>query len=223
MTPPPAADAFAIVVAVRRADEAKTRLAGAFGADTRRALVYAMLDDVLAAARAAHAGALYVLTPDESYGPTAARHGASLLPDRGRGFNPAVCAALTLPALRDLPGALILPVDLPQARADDLRTVLDALATGAAEVVLVPSADGGTAALGLRPPSVMAPHFGEQSAAAHRAAARAAGVTLRELHPASLAADIDTPEDLAAVRDRVGPATRAVLATLVPGWPPVTP
>lgn len=223
MTTSPPADAFAIVVAVRRAAEAKTRLATAFGAETRRALVRAMLDDVLAAARAAHAGPLYVLTPDEAYSEIAARHNATLLPDGGRGFNPAVCTAVLLPALRAVSGVLILPVDIPQARADDLHDVLETLIAGDADVVLVPSADGGTAALGLRPPSVMAPHFGEQSAAAHRAAASAAGLALRELHPDSLAADVDTPEDLAAVRERVGPATRAVLAALAPGWPPATP
>ncbi|MEX2229065.1 MAG: 2-phospho-L-lactate guanylyltransferase [Dehalococcoidia bacterium] len=213
------ADVFAVVVAVRRADEAKTRLAGALSADARRALVHAMLDDVLAAARRAHGGALYVLTPDDAYAATAARYEATLLPDAGRGFNIAVCAAVGHAALRDAPGALILPVDIPQVRSDDLRSVLAALAAPDAQVVLVPSADGGTAALGLRPPSVMAPHFGIDSAAAHRATARAAGLTLRELSPPSLAADIDTPADLAAVRDRVGPATGAVLATLPAGWP----
>ncbi len=115
------------------------------------------------------------------------------------------------------------PPNLPQLRGDDVADVLaalsrDAAADSTAGAVLVPSADGGTSALGLRPPGALAPAFGPGSAAAHRDAARAAGLPLHELHPPSLAVDIDTPADLMAVRDRVGPATRKVFAHLPAAW-----
>lgn len=206
----------AIVVAVRRPEQAKSRLAGALPLALRRDLVRAMLDDVLAAARAAHPGPLYVVTPDDGYLAVAARHDAALIPDAGDGFNAAVRAALASPALAAASAVLVLPADLPQLRAADVAAVLDALADD--PVVLVPSADGGTSALGLHPPDALAPAFGPGSADAHRDAARAAGLAVRELHPASLAADIDTPRDLIAVSDRVGPATGAVFARLPASW-----
>jgi 2-phospho-L-lactate guanylyltransferase len=206
----------AILVAVRRPEQAKSRLAGALAPALRRDLVRAMLDDVLAAARAAHDGPLFIVTPDEGYGAIAARHGAALIPDDGDGFNAAVCASLAGDALATARAVLVLPADLPQLRADDVAAVLAAL--DGAPVVLVPSADGGTTALGLRPPDGLAPAFGPGSAEAHRAGARAAGLPVHELRPPSLAADIDTPADLIAVADRVGPATRAVLPRLPEAW-----
>ncbi|MSQ42519.1 MAG: 2-phospho-L-lactate guanylyltransferase [Dehalococcoidia bacterium] len=206
-----------ILVAARRAAVAKSRLAGALSAELRRDLVRAMLDDVLTAARAAHAGDLVVVTPDDDYRALAERHGARLLLDDGTGFNAAICTALADPSVRRASAALVMPADLPQLEAADVRCVLDALA--AVDVVLVPSGDGGTAALGLRPPDRMAPCFGVASADAHRAQAARAALVLRELRPRSLAADVDEPADLLAVRDRVGAATRAVVARLPASWP----
>jgi len=207
-----------ILVAARRAAEAKSRLASALPPELRRALVRAMLDDVLAAARAAHPGDLAVVTPDEDYRAVAERHGARLVLDGGDGFNAAVCSALAGPAVRGAAAVVVMPADLPQLEAPDVRRVLEALAE--ADVVLVPSADGGTAALGLRPPDRMPPRFGPASAEAHRQQAARAGLALRELRLRSLSADVDTPSDLLAVRDRVGPATREVVARLPAGWPP---
>jgi len=55
----------------------------------------------------------------------------------------------------------------------------------------------GTNALVLAPPDAMAPGFGPDSFARHVAAAEEAGVSHRVELAASLAHDVDTPEDLA--------------------------
>ncbi len=61
----------------------------------------------------------------------------------------------------------------------------------------VPSADGGTSALLLRPPTVIAPAFGPDSFACHRVAALAAGALFERCERPALAWDVDRPEDIA--------------------------
>jgi 2-phospho-L-lactate guanylyltransferase len=84
--------------------------------------------------------------------------------------------------------------------------------------VIVPDRHGhGTNALLLTPPDVMEPAFGPGSFVRHAALARAAGATIRVADVTSLGLDVDTPEDLAALRaalaahDADAPRTRALL------------
>ena len=169
-----------------------------------------MLGDVLDAVRAAHDGPLLVVTPDERYEPVAAIARATLLIDAGTGYNDAVRLALASDEARAAGAAAVLPADQARARPSELREALDALA--AHEVVVVPSLDGGTGLLGLRPPDAIAPAFGPGSASAHEAAARAAGRTLAVVRLASLERDIDTADDLAAAGPPLGPRTAAFVA-----------
>ncbi|HST41030.1 MAG TPA: hypothetical protein VLK58_16060, partial [Conexibacter sp.] len=71
----------------------------------------------------------------------------------------------------------------------------------------------GTNALLLSPPDAIAPAFGAGSCARHVAAARRAGATCRVLRLPSIALDLDTPDDLEALRalPRLGASTRALL------------
>ncbi|MGE0227125.1 MAG: 2-phospho-L-lactate guanylyltransferase, partial [Dehalococcoidia bacterium] len=184
----------AVLVPLKPLADAKSRFRGVYDGDAHAALVRAMLTDVLAAARAAHGGSLLLVTSDQAYDGIAARFDVARLDDRGHDYNSAVAAALRSHAVRDAGAALILPADLPRATPEDVARVIEALRT--AEVVLVPAHDGGTGALGLRPPGAIAPAFGPGSAAAHRNAARAASSRLDELDCPSLAFDVDTPADL---------------------------
>ena len=59
----------------------------------------------------------------------------------------------------------------------------------------------------------MDPSFGPGSFARHAALARAAGASLRIANVPSLAFDVDTREDLAALRS-AGPRTRALLGVI---------
>lgn len=208
----------AVVVAVQDASRAKSRLGAALDAGTRRALVIAMLDDVLAAIREAHAGALIVVSADAAYDVVAREHHAEVIRDTGEGYNAAV--TLTLGRLSGRAAAvLILPADLPQLRAGDVAATIEAL--GVPGVVVVPSTDGGTTVLGLRPLDAISTAFGPDSAQHHRDAAAAAGVRLTELRLESLRVDVDTLEDLATVRGAAGKATTMLLEHLslvAPRW-----
>jgi 2-phospho-L-lactate guanylyltransferase len=71
-------------------------------------------------------------------------------------------------------------------------------------VVIVPDRHGtGTNGLLLSPPDAIRPSFGPGSAARHRALARAAAASWRFERVPSLLLDIDTGEDLAALRERL--------------------
>jgi 2-phospho-L-lactate guanylyltransferase len=90
-------------------------------------------------------------------------------------------------------------------------------------VVIVPDRHGsGTNALLLTPPGAVEPSFGTGSFARHAALAYAAGASVKVCDLPSLGLDVDTPDDLAALRSALDarPATaartRAVLDRLVP-------
>ncbi len=208
-------ESLAVVVAVGPLDRAKSRLGPALDASERRALVLAMLDDVLRAVRGAHDGALIVVTPDEDVRPLATSHDAELLPDEGLGTNAAIITAIGSTTVETADAVLILQGDLPQLRTEHVSAMQQALALlESPGALLVPNDDGGTSALGLRPPSAMPTAFGPESGAAHRRSAEAADVPLRELPIAALSSDVDTIEDLKRVAQIAGPATTALLERL---------
>jgi 2-phospho-L-lactate guanylyltransferase len=165
---------------------------------------------------------------------------------------PAATPAVAAPPDRIPPRPFVAVVDDPVERGQSaaaLRGIRAAVAGGAARVLLVPGdcpaldpgevaallageGDGvtivpdrhgsGTNALLIAPPEVLAPAFGPGSFARHAALARAAGATVRVAHLPSLELDVDTPEDLEALRSalaaRPGGAarTRERLERLVP-------
>lgn len=213
------AGSVAVVVAVKRLDQAKSRL-GPVGDRWREALVLAMLDDVLSAVREAGAGSVTLISADSSYDEVARRHGVERIADAGGGYNAAVVTALALPRVAGAAAALVVPADLPTLRPRDVLALCEALMQ--VDVLLVASPDGGTSVLGLHPPDAMRTAFGPDSAAAHAALARASGLRLAEPALRHLI-DVDDAEALRVVAADLGPATAAVLAELTQSgaWPPV--
>ncbi len=93
---------------------------------------------------------------------------------------------------------LLVPGDCPLLDPDEVDALLDFAPPG---VTIVPDRHGtGTNALVLDPPGAMEPSFGPGSCARHAALARAAGVRVAVRHVPSLAFDVDTPDDVAALR-----------------------
>lgn len=93
---------------------------------------------------------------------------------------------------------LLVPGDCPLLEATEVEALLDFASPG---VTIVPDRHGsGTNALVLDPPGVMDPSFGPGSFARHAALARAAGAPVSVRHVPTLAFDVDTPADLAALR-----------------------
>jgi 2-phospho-L-lactate guanylyltransferase len=74
----------------------------------------------------------------------------------------------------------------------------------------------------IAPPHAIEPSFGPGSFARHAALGAAAGVVVRVAQAPSLALDVDTPGDLAALREALAalpaaaPRTRALLDSMAP-------
>lgn len=88
---------------------------------------------------------------------------------------------------------------------------------------MVPDRHGtGTNALVLAPPGAIEPAFGEGSRARHEHRATEAGVAYEVREPGTLVLDVDTPDDLVALRSALAGArgraaqTRGLLDRLAP-------
>lgn len=191
-----------VVIAVRRPEEGKTRLASVLAPVARAALIERMFLHVLnTALAAAPVGGVHVISRSAHLLALARAAGAHAIIEKGCGLNEAIAQASMLcdPAH----ALLALSADLPLLTVADL-TALDRT-LGGAEVIAAPDrARTGTNALGMRRPGAIAPGFGAGSLARHRQRADAAGLRFDLVLRHGLAADVDLPADLALL-EPVGP------------------
>jgi 2-phospho-L-lactate guanylyltransferase len=210
----------AAILPVKRFSNAKQRLGASVADPLRAELVRAMVGDVLGALReCASIECTIVVTNEPTVAATAGREGAIVVPDTAEdGQSAAVVLGVERAHAEGLERVLCIPGDCPALAPEELDSLLGATAAGQPAVVIVPDRHGtGTNGLLLTLPAAIFPSFGADSCARHRQLARAAGAACRvERHP-SLLLDIDTGEDLAALRERLAgervraPRTRAVL------------
>jgi 2-phospho-L-lactate guanylyltransferase len=209
------------VLPVKRFDDAKQRLDRALSTGTRRALAESMVSDVLhALQRATRVDAVIVVTGEHGAEAIARAYEAQTIPDDDRGHSHAARAGVDWALEHGFDRALLVPGDCP---ALDPKEVDELLLGGmsAPDVTIVPDRHGsGTNALLLAPADAIAPSFGPGSRERHELAAEGAGARWRIAEPRSLVLDVDTVEDLAALRAaldaRTGGAahTRGLLARL---------
>jgi 2-phospho-L-lactate/phosphoenolpyruvate guanylyltransferase len=211
------------VLPVKRYAIAKRRLAAGLPAELRERLSEAMLADVLSALdRARKLDRVIAVTSEPRAARAAREHGAEVIDDSGHDGH---SRAAALGVARALQGgaraAALVPGDCPLLDPEDLDTALDGL--GERHVAIVPDRHGrGTNALLLTPPDAIQPAFGEGSRERHERLARAAEreVTIERLP--SLGLDVDTPDDLAALRNVLtahpdrAPRTAATLRAGIP-------
>ena len=216
------------VVPVKERERAKERLAPLLSPDLRRALVLAMLEDVLSAlASASGVGGIVVVTLDPQARRLAAEFGARIVEDGARdGHTGAVTAAARLLAAEGRAGMLTLPGDIPLATADEIDQLVTAHRP-APSFTITPSHDeGGSNAILLSPPDVVPLRFGVDSFFPHLRAAEAQGIHPTVLRLPGIALDIDNPEDIAAFLRRPSRSrTYALLAenAMLGALPPAPP
>jgi 2-phospho-L-lactate/phosphoenolpyruvate guanylyltransferase len=189
------------VLPVKRFDDAKQRLDRALNAGTRRALAEAMVSDVLhALRRATSVDAVVVVTGEHGAQALARAYEAQAIPDDDRGHSHAARSGVDWALERGYDRALLVPGDCPSLDPAEIDHLV-AAGMGAPDVVIVPDRHGtGTNALLLTPPDIIGPSFGPGSRERHEAAARAADARCRIAEPRSLVLDVDTADDLAALR-----------------------
>ncbi len=226
----------AAILPVKRFAQAKQRLGASVADPLRLELARAMVGDVLAALAETEAiERTIVVTGEPSVADTARARGAIVIEDSAQDGQSAAVALGVERAIAD--GAervLCIPGDCPTLDPADLETLLgarrDARSGEGAEVVIVPDRHGtGTNGLLLAPPDAIPPSFGPGSCERHRALALAASVRWRIERPPSLLLDIDTGDDLTALRARLSaehvraPRTRAVLDSAQTPWQAFSP
>jgi 2-phospho-L-lactate/phosphoenolpyruvate guanylyltransferase len=234
----------AAILPVKRFAHAKRRLGASVADPLRAELARAMVGDVLGAlAQTAALQQTIVITAEESVASAAREQGALVLGDGGeRGQSAAVSLGVARALSEGFERVLCIPGDCPALDPRELDALLRSPTAGggrapaappggrgtrrdAATVTIVPDRHGtGTNGLLLAPPDIFAPSFGPGSFARHRRLTREAGAACRIERPPSLLLDIDTGEDLAALRERLrsqqlgAPRTRAVLGLTRTPW-----
>lgn len=204
-----------VLIPVKPLATAKSRLAEVLAPAERRALVLAMLDDVLEVLSGVDGLAGIALVGGDA---ELARHLTGrelrLLVEPEPCLNTALRAASAELAAAGAERLLILPADIPALDRRAVRALL-AVDEQPAVALVAASADGGTNALLLAPPNLLEPAFGAGSCARYRQAAAAVGLTPRLLDLPQVALDIDRPADLLALESLAGaPRTQALLRRL---------
>jgi 2-phospho-L-lactate guanylyltransferase len=191
----------AAILPIKSFAQAKQRLRNDMAAHDRRALVEAMFADALVAlGRVSSLERIVVVSGDRVAQRIAAGYGATIVEDDERGHNTAAARGIASLQEDGIERALLVPGDCPMLSAADLDALLTHPA-GERSALIVPDRHGtGTNALLLAPPDVLAPSFGPDSRRRHLADASAAGVPAEIVELDSLGLDVDTPDDLEALR-----------------------
>jgi 2-phospho-L-lactate guanylyltransferase len=214
----------AAVLPIKSFSRAKQRLGDAVGSVDRRELAAAMAADVLGALAAVpQIGEVVVVTAEPLAARAAEAAGATVLDDPAEtGQSAAAGRGIDAVVARGADRVLLVPGDCPVLDPGELGRLLGR-PSDPPHVVIVPDRHGsGTNALLLTPPEAVPPSFGAGSFARHAARAHAAGATVKVCELPSLGLDVDTPDDLTALRAALaarpaaGSRTRAVLERLVP-------
>lgn len=213
----------AAVLPVKSFGQAKQRLDGVIGQPDRAGLAAAMLGDVLAAIRAvAGVTDLIVVTAEQRAAQAARAAEAHVVDDPVEaGQSDAAARGVRAAIARGAHRVLLVPGDCPTLDPGEVERLLDGFPD--AGLVIVPDRHGsGTNALRITPPNAVEPAFGPGSFARHAALGAAAGIAVRVAHAPSLELDVDTPADLAALRNALAarpataPRTRALLELMAP-------
>lgn len=193
--------------------EAKMRLADVLDARERAELALAMLVDVVTACVESEMfDRVGVVSGDSDVFWQVRELGATPIPEPATlsGLNDGLTFGVRYLARRvGCDEVVIFPADVPLVLAEDVCTVVNALAGSERRVVMVRAGDNGTNALGLRPPEVIPMRFGVDSASKHRGEAEATGVEVVEVDVPRLASDVDAAGDVETLASKaVGAATR---------------
>jgi 2-phospho-L-lactate/phosphoenolpyruvate guanylyltransferase len=189
------------ILPVKTFGEAKQRLAPEMSPGSRRALAEAMYSDVLVALRrAGSVDGVLVVTADRGAQRIAGGYGAMVLDDDDQGHNPAARRGIRAAAQSGAERVLLVAGDCPMVEPAELDQLVERDAQRRS-VLIVPDRHGtGTNALLLTPPESLVPAFGPGSCRRHVEAAQSEGAAPEVVEVPSLALDVDTSEDLEALR-----------------------
>jgi len=204
------------IVPIKSLANAKQRLAKTLAGGSRRSLVQAMFSDVLGGLRRTEGiDAVAVVTDDVVADSLARGDRVVVLPDgREAGQSQATEVGIAYAREQGYERVLLVPGDTPLLNPVEIEELLMRCARDEVGVAVVPDRHGtGTNALLIAPPGAFPPSFGPDSLERHLAHARDGGLVHRVEHVPSLALDIDTPSDLAALWTVVDESRRGAQRT----------
>ncbi|MEZ0152975.1 MAG: 2-phospho-L-lactate guanylyltransferase [Candidatus Reddybacter sp.] len=211
-----------VVIPVKSFKQAKKRLASVLTVRQRSELTKHMLEDVLTSLGAmTEVARITVVTSDSEVKSWLRNHtlgfGSALKvcdPKQAQipadsplsaqdmsaevGLCHAYCVAAVELLTRGADTMLFLPADIPLLATADIQALL-AKHSQPGVSLAVAGADGGTNALLVSPPDIIAPAFGERSCQRHIARAREQGLEPNVITSPGLGLDIDTVEDIRAL------------------------
>ncbi len=109
-------------------------------------------------------------------------------------LNAALTQAASYVVARGASAVLILPTDMPTLTVQDVQAMASPRGREP-QIIIAPSRDGGTNALFLQPAQAIPFAFGRGSFRRHQRLAEEADIPVRVVESASLAFDVDLPED----------------------------
>ena len=178
-----------------------SRLGDILTQDEKVGLSLAMLEDVIEVVQGIEGiDTLVIVTRDSRAAGIAEKYGIEVIrePEGIRGEGPAVDYGAGILEGRGIERLLVLPSDMPEVAAEDIKSIL-AIDAGEPSVVMVPAHDGGTNGMLRMPPTVIPSRFGPDSLTLHLQEAEKVGAATRIIEMKSLRVDVDTPEDMAEV------------------------
>ncbi len=192
------------VIPVKDLSQAKSRLSPWLTADQRRALMLAMLRDVLnVVTKCDTVERTFLLLSNEQDADFCLEEEVALLFEPNPlGLNGALHFAVSEIIDRGADSLLILPGDIPLLRSSDLKALVDALPQrlsepSAGSVVIVPNKDhSGTNTMLCTPPGCLPFNYGQNSFVQHQQSAGHLGLECQTALLPNMALDVDTPEDL---------------------------
>jgi 2-phospho-L-lactate/phosphoenolpyruvate guanylyltransferase len=195
-----------LIVPVKPLAQGKSRLSPLLSASQRHRLSRDLLVQTLTAATGVDllAGVL-VISRDEEALTLARTAGAMILAEEARpvdnGDDPedplnwALRQARMAAMTQGADAILVLPADLPLLSAEEIRNFAERGKDLAQGLVIAGSGDGGTNALLLKPPHIVDFAYGPRSFQEHIRRAEDAGLPVHIVDSATLALDLDSPED----------------------------
>ncbi|MET0378742.1 MAG: 2-phospho-L-lactate guanylyltransferase [Spongiibacteraceae bacterium] len=176
----------------------KTRLATALSECQRIDIVRYMLRHVLQTLRATRGiDRVCIVSAERDEVPAE----IAVLADAGCGLNACLDAALLSARAAGVTQLLVVPADLPLLHGDDVALLLDA-GTRSRFALAPDRHDSGTNAICMDAALPLGFRFGDNSCAAHLAAARALGIAPALVRTDRLAFDLDSECDLSLLRER---------------------
>jgi 2-phospho-L-lactate guanylyltransferase len=193
------------IVPVKPLRHGKSRLAGILSQDERADLNQHMLTHTIDTLRGIPGiDQVLVVSRDPAALALARDHGARTVQENGaKELNLALSRATILARSHITRGVLIVPADLPLITPEDVRAMMERAKEPPVVVVAPDRHRQGTNALLICPVGLIEYDFGPGSFQRHCARALQRGARLEICELPSLALDVDLPEDLEMVGDRL--------------------